>query len=71
MCGAPRVVGQKHLKLTLTDGTGTVEAIGWGMGDWEVPAGELEVVFEAELNEFRGVTSVQLKMRDLRAVGGV
>ncbi|MCG3150270.1 MAG: Single-stranded-DNA-specific exonuclease RecJ [Verrucomicrobiae bacterium] len=71
LAGKPRVVGQKHLKFAVTDGTATVEAIGWGMGDWELPAGGMEIAFVAEMNEFRGVESVQLKVRDLRAGGAV
>lgn len=69
--GVPRVVGKKHLKFAVTDGMTTVEAIWWGMGDVELPAGGLEVAFVPELNEFRGVKSLQLKVRDVRAVEAV
>ena len=69
--GVPRVVGKKHLKFAVTDGTTTVEAIWWGMGDVELPAGAFEIAFVPELNEFRGEESLQLKVRDVRAVEAV
>ena len=64
--GAARVVGQKHVKFTVTDGTVTTAAIWWGHAAAELPDGELDVAFVPELNEFRGTVSVQLNVRDVR-----
>jgi single-stranded-DNA-specific exonuclease len=64
--GAPRVVGQKHLKFNATDGETTVDAIWWGRGETNLPQGELEIAFNAEWHEYQGVESVQLKVRDVR-----
>ena len=66
LSGAARVVGQKHLKFTVTDGRVTVAAIWWGQAAAALPAGELDVAFVPEQNEFRGVVTLQLNIRDMR-----
>jgi single-stranded-DNA-specific exonuclease len=66
--GAARVVGKNHLRFTVTDGDATAQAIWWGMGDFEFPPGQFDVAFTPELNEYRGVESVQLKVKDVRAM---
>lgn len=65
--GKPRIVGKNHLRFTVTDGDTTVQAIWWGRGDFEFPEGAFDVAFVAELNEYGGRESVQLKVRDIRA----
>ncbi len=63
-----RVVGQSHLKLSLRQGARTISAIGFGMGDLPVSIGSrIDVLFCAERNEWNGTTSLQLRLRDLRA----
>lgn len=64
--GAARVIGKNHLRLTLTDGQATVEAIGWGMASQHLPASRLDVAFVPELHRFRGLTTVRLRLKDLR-----
>jgi single-stranded-DNA-specific exonuclease len=64
--GAPRVVGKNHLRFNVTDGDTSVQAIWWGKGDFELPRGKFDVAFTPELNEYRGVENVQLKVRDVR-----
>jgi single-stranded-DNA-specific exonuclease len=64
--GAPRVVGKNHLRFNVTDGDTTAQAIWWGKGDVELPRGKFDVAFTPELNEYRGVENVQLKVRDVR-----
>ena len=66
LSGAARVVGQKHLKFVVTDGTATAAAIWWGHGDTKLPDGEFDVAFVPELNEYRGTVTVQLNVRDVR-----
>lgn len=66
--GTPRVVGKNHLRFTVTDGDATAQAIWWGMGDFKFPEGQFDVAFTPELNEYRGVENVQLKVRDVRTV---
>ncbi len=63
----PKVVGKagEHLKLWLTDGEVSVDAIGFGMGNKEFNAGDaLDIVFAPELNEYQGQRRVQLKLQD-------
>jgi single-stranded-DNA-specific exonuclease len=64
--GAARVVGKNHLRFNVTDGDTAAQAIWWGMGDFEFPQDRIDVAFTPELNEYRGVESVQLKIRDVR-----
>ncbi len=64
--GAPRVVGKNHLRFNVTDGFVSAQAIWWGKGDFELPRGKFDLAFIPELNEYRGVENVQLKVRDIR-----
>jgi single-stranded-DNA-specific exonuclease len=64
--GAARVVGKNHLRFTVTDGDTSAQAIWWGHGDVKLPPDKFDVAFTPELNEFRGVENVQLKVRDVR-----
>ena len=65
--GEPRVVGKGHLKFFVTDGEATTEAIWWGAGARELPAGEFDVAFTPELNKYKGAETVQMKVKDVRA----
>jgi len=63
-----RIVGENHLKLYLRQGNRALPAIGFGLAD--VPVGEgstLDILFSPEHNEWNGNTSIQLRLRDLRA----
>jgi single-stranded-DNA-specific exonuclease len=64
--GAPRVVGKNHLRFNVTDGDTSTQAIWWGMGEFEFPQGSFDIAFAPELNEYRGVENVQLKVKDVR-----
>jgi single-stranded-DNA-specific exonuclease len=62
-----RVVGENHLKLYLRQGDTALSAIGFGMGDRGVEDGScLDVLFSPEINEWNGVSSTQLRLRDIR-----
>jgi single-stranded-DNA-specific exonuclease len=66
--GAPRVVGQNHLKVTLGAHGHTLEAIGFGMGERAGGfTGPIDVAFRLEENVWNGRTSVQAKLVDVRA----
>lgn len=58
----------KHLKLTLTDGRVTADAIAFNQGHWHnnLPA-RLDVAYHLEMNEWNGEKRIQLNVRDLRA----
>lgn len=64
----PRRMGrdQRHLKMWLTDGAATLEAVGWGMGNSAVPAEPFDMAFLPRLNHYDGRDSVQLEVLDWR-----
>ena len=61
-----RVIGGKHLKLLFSMGGKQREAIGFGMGDREVPAGPLDIAFNLILNRYNGQEYLQLHLQDFR-----
>ena len=67
----PRLIGpdNEHLKLFVTDGDETIEAVGWGMADHFIALKGrylvLDVAFAPEINEWKG-RRVQLRIKDLR-----
>ncbi len=64
-----RTVGAegKHLKLTLTDGWLTFDAIGFQMGALASQLPErADIMYTFEINEYNGQSSLQLNLRDLR-----
>jgi single-stranded-DNA-specific exonuclease len=66
----PRVVGEKHLRLTLASHGSTMEAIGFHLagigGEPWVAGGPMDVAFKLEENHWNGRTSLQAKIVDLR-----
>jgi single-stranded-DNA-specific exonuclease len=63
-----RIVGENHLKLYLRQGNRALSTIGFGMADVAVDEGSrLDILFSPEHNEWNGNTSIQLRLRDLRA----
>ena len=71
LCSSPRRVGQKgdHLQLAVTDNTGSVRCIGFGMGKHEKRLLETDyfsVAYRPQMNTFAGVTNVQLSLVDIQ-----
>lgn len=64
--GSPRIVGDGHLKLLLGTGAVQIDAIGFGLGDREVPAGPIDVAAVLRKNTYMGRTTVQLHLKDFR-----
>ena len=66
----PRVVGETGLRLKIDTRDGNfLEAISWSLGPRikEFQVGKpMDMAFRLELNEFRGVTSLQAKIADIR-----
>ena len=65
-----RSVGQdgKHLKLRLRGSGGqSIDAIGFGLGDWarQMPR-QIDAAFHAELNEWNGRRTLQMRLLDIR-----
>jgi single-stranded-DNA-specific exonuclease len=60
--------GQKqHVKMWLTDGRKTCEAVWWRGGEESLPVGEFDLAFVPQINSYNGSDSVQLKVLDWRA----
>jgi single-stranded-DNA-specific exonuclease len=67
-----RTVGAeaKHLKLTVTDGKLTIDAIGFRLGHLlgNLPE-RVDLLYTFELNEYNGRSSLQLNLKDIKAAG--
>ncbi|MFA5873738.1 MAG: single-stranded-DNA-specific exonuclease RecJ [Anaerolineales bacterium] len=67
-----RTVGaeSKHLKLVVTDGRVTFDAIGFRLGHLQpdLPL-RVDVLYTFEVNEFNGRTSLQLNLKDVKPAG--
>jgi single-stranded-DNA-specific exonuclease len=67
-----RQVGREgeHLKLIVSDGHITYDAIAFQQGYWfnELPS-FVDLMYTYELNEFNGRESLQLRVKDLRPTG--
>jgi single-stranded-DNA-specific exonuclease len=59
-----------HLKLVLSDGWLTYDAIAFRQGHWhdELPP-KIDILYAFEENEFRGQTSLQLNIKDIKPAG--
>jgi single-stranded-DNA-specific exonuclease len=56
---------KQHVKLWVTDGTATHEAVWWGVGkDASLPVGRFNLAFAPQINEFAGRRTIQLKVLD-------
>ena len=74
MSGGLKVTRQKaigsdgsHLKLTVTDGNITYDAIAFRQGHWIAQLPPLiDLMYTFELNEFNGQVSLQLNVKDIR-----
>ena len=64
---APRVVGEKHLKLNLRQGSTVRPAIYFGANDLDLPPTPWDVAFNIRRNEFRGTVSLQICINSVRA----
>lgn len=63
----PRVIGEKHLRFTARQGGHSHPAIAFGMAERlsQLPS-TLDLLVTPQLNQWRNVTEVQLRVRDLR-----
>lgn len=61
-----RVVGGGHVRLRLMRDTYLFTAIAFRMAEREIP-GQIDIAFFPEINEWNGSSSVQLRIKDLRA----
>ena len=57
---------KQHVKMWVTDGALTHEAVWWGGGAESLPVGRFELAFTPQINEYNGRKTVQLKVLDWR-----
>jgi single-stranded-DNA-specific exonuclease len=65
----PRTIGRDGLKLILDTGTGSLEAVGWGLASRAAefqPGGCVDVAFRLEKDEYRGESRLQARIADIR-----
>jgi single-stranded-DNA-specific exonuclease len=65
----PRAVGKDGLKLVLDTGTGSLDAIGWGLAGRAAefqPGTKVDVAFRLERDDYRGETYLQARVADIR-----
>jgi single-stranded-DNA-specific exonuclease len=55
---------KKHVKMWVTDGLATHEAIWWGGGNQSLPVGRFDLAFVPQIHEYNGHARVQLKVLD-------
>lgn len=70
LAAPPKLVGKDGLKLILDTGTGSLEALGWGLASraTEFEAGNrIDVAFRLERDEYRGESYLQARIADVRA----
>lgn len=68
--GEPRIVGNGHLKMNVAAGADQREAIGFGLGEREIPEGELDLAFHLQMNRYMGRETLQLSIQDFRPSRG-
>jgi single-stranded-DNA-specific exonuclease len=55
---------KQHVKMWVTDGACTHEAVWWGAGKGSLPVGKFDLAFAPQINQFNGKRAVQLKVLD-------
>jgi single-stranded-DNA-specific exonuclease len=58
---------KQHVKMKVTDGSLTHEAVWWNAGNKSLPVGKFDLAFVPQINEFNGNRCIQLKVLDWRA----
>ncbi|MGC3956673.1 MAG: single-stranded-DNA-specific exonuclease RecJ [Verrucomicrobiota bacterium] len=57
---------KQHVKMWVTDGKISHEAVWWNAGNGSLPVGKFDLAFAPQINEFNGKRTVQLKVLDWR-----
>jgi single-stranded-DNA-specific exonuclease len=57
---------KKHVRMWITDGDGTREAVWWGAGLGQLPVGRFDVACAPQLEQYQGMYTVRLKVLDWR-----
>lgn len=65
----PRIVGEHGLKVVLDTGTGSLDALGWGLAERAAefqPGSKVDVAFRLERDDYRGESYLQARIADIR-----
>ena len=65
-----RVVGKNHLKLKVKQKRTVMDGIGFGLGEGRPLAEKINAVFSPEINRWRGLEKIQLRIVDFEPAGG-
>ena len=57
---------KQHVKMWVTDGAVTHEAVWWGAGNESLPVGAYDLAFSPQINDYKGNRCLQLKVLDWR-----
>jgi single-stranded-DNA-specific exonuclease len=57
---------KQHVRMWVTDGATTQEAVWWGAGEGQLPVGTFDLAFEPCVNHYNGRSTPQLKVLDWR-----
>ncbi|HXB60633.1 MAG TPA: single-stranded-DNA-specific exonuclease RecJ [Candidatus Acidoferrales bacterium] len=57
---------KQHVKMRVTDGAATHEAVWWNSGEKSLPVGKFDLAFAPQINAFNGSRMIQLKVLDWR-----
>ncbi len=57
---------RQHVKMWITDGTITHQAVWWRAADESLPVGRFDLAFTPEINDYNGRRNIQLKVLDWR-----
>ncbi len=60
---------KQHVKLWVTDGKISHEAVWWNAGKGSLPVGKFDLAFAPQINDYNGKRTVQLKVMDWRPAG--
>jgi single-stranded-DNA-specific exonuclease len=58
---------KQHVKMWVSDGSVTHEAVWWGAGNGSLPVGHFDLAFEPQINVYKSQARVQLHVLDWRA----
>ena len=58
---------KQHVKMRVTDGVATHDAVWWNSGDKSLPVGKFDLAFVPQINQFNGSRAIQLKVLDWQA----
>jgi len=66
---SPTRMGKDHFKIWVTDNKLTCEAVGFRMAGsclHKINSGRVDIVYSPEMNNWRGMSSIQLTLQDIR-----